>query len=154
MPFTPKIITNDEENRAALAASDACLDAHNNLIPGKEDLHALLGSLIDAYERERFPSPEPTSAYILECTMDAKGWSQTQLAKVIGSAGITSEILSGKRDLSAGIIEKLAKEGMPIKLLTSFIPIKHRKLLAKFATTPEPKAPRAIRPAHSVKRKV
>jgi HTH-type transcriptional regulator/antitoxin HigA len=40
--------------------------------------------------------------------MAANGMSQSALARLLGSSGITSEILSGKRSLSKTHIKKLA----------------------------------------------
>lgn len=138
--YTPKVITTREENRLALAALDECYDKNFAVRAGMEDRFELLATLIDAFERKEFPSPVVTSAFVLEATMDAKGWNQAQLSKVLGSSSLVSDILRGKRDLTPAVITKLAKQGMPIGLLTGFVPIKHQKLLAKFST-PAPKSP-------------
>lgn len=150
--YTPKVITNRDEHRLALDAMRACRDdSTGEPKPGMEDRFELLATLIDTFERKEFPTPVVTSAFVLECTMDAKGWNQAQLSKALGSSSLVSDILRGKRDLTPAVITKLAREGMPITLLTSFVPLKHQKLLAKFSA---PKSPvRKARPGAAKKAK-
>lgn len=63
--------------------------------------------LIDKYEKESFsPGSDSTPLSILESLMEARGFIQADLVKAgLGSSGIVSEILNGKR----GISKKQAK---------------------------------------------
>lgn len=69
----------------------------------------LLSILIDRYEEETesIDAPDPLTA--LKELMAANNVSQAELAKLIGSSGITSMILSGQRDLSKNHIKLLAQ---------------------------------------------
>jgi HTH-type transcriptional regulator/antitoxin HigA len=68
----------------------------------------LLSILIERYEEERDPIGQPGPLEALRELMSANGMSQTALAKLLGSSGIASEVLSGKRALSKMHIKKLA----------------------------------------------
>ena len=49
--------------------------------------------------------------------MEHRGLSQSDIAKIIGSRSITSEILSGKREISKAVAKKLAEQlRAPIEL--------------------------------------
>ena len=69
----------------------------------------LLAILIERYEEENesIDTPDPLTA--LKELMAANGVSQAELAKLFGSSGTTSMILSGQRDLSKNQIKLLAQ---------------------------------------------
>jgi HTH-type transcriptional regulator/antitoxin HigA len=67
-----------------------------------------LGTLIHAYEEKRYPMPESSGADMLRFFMEEHGLKQSDLPEV-GSQGVVSEILSGKRDLNVRQVRALAK---------------------------------------------
>jgi len=69
----------------------------------------LLSILLDRYEEEneRIEAPDPLTA--LKELMAANNVSQAELSKLIGSSGLTSMILSGKRDMSKSQMKILAR---------------------------------------------
>ena len=69
----------------------------------------LLSILIERYEEERDPIAAPAPLDALRELMSASGMSQAALAKLLGSSGIASEVLSGKRSLSKTHIRKLSE---------------------------------------------
>ena len=81
---------------------------------GDDEKHPLyglldtLGALIHAYEEERFSIPESDSADILRYLMEEHGLKQSDLSE-IGSQGVVSEILNGKRELNVRQMRELAK---------------------------------------------
>ena len=66
-----------------------------------------LGTLIHAYEERRYPAPSVKGADVLRYLMDEHGLLQSDLPEV-GSQGVVSEILNGKRELNVRQIRNLA----------------------------------------------
>ena len=67
-----------------------------------------LGTLLHAYEEQHHPMPECSGADVLRFLMDEHGLSQSDLPEV-GSQGVVSDILRGKRELNMRQIRALAK---------------------------------------------
>jgi HTH-type transcriptional regulator/antitoxin HigA len=67
-----------------------------------------LGTLIRAYEEAHHPMPEVSGAEMLRFFMEEHGLTQSDLPE-IGSQGVVSEILNGKRELNIRQVRKLAQ---------------------------------------------
>ena len=67
-----------------------------------------LGTLIERYEDEHRPMPPASGADALRYLMDEHNLRQSDLPEV-GSQGIVSEILRGKRELNVRQIRELAQ---------------------------------------------
>ena len=67
----------------------------------------ILGILIDQYENEHFPIDLPDPIEAIKFRMEQMGYSQNDLAKVVGLKSRASEILSKKRKLSLEMIRQL-----------------------------------------------
>jgi HTH-type transcriptional regulator/antitoxin HigA len=77
---------------------------------GQHPLYTLLdtlGTLIYAYEEEHHPIPACSGADVLRFLMDEHGLTQSDLPEV-GSQGVVSDILRGKRELNVRQIRALA----------------------------------------------
>jgi len=72
------------------------------------DLLDTLGTLIHAYEELHQPMPESSGSEVLRFLMDEHELVQSDLPE-IGSQGVISEILNGKRELNTRQIRLLAK---------------------------------------------
>jgi len=102
-------IRNEREYNAAVKRLNELLDEI-----GENEKHPLyslldtLGTLIEAYEEEYHPIPGSSGADVLRYLMDEHGLTQSNLPE-IGSQGVVSEILSGKRELNVRQIRKLAE---------------------------------------------
>ncbi len=68
----------------------------------------LIGVLIENYEREHFKEPEGAPKEVLKFLMEEHGLTQSDM-RVIGSQGVVSEILSGKRKLNTRQIRVLSE---------------------------------------------
>lgn len=102
-------IRNEREYNAAVKRLNALLDEIGD--NEKHPLYGLmdtLGSLIALYEEEHYPIPDVTGAEVLHFLMDEHGLAQSDLPE-IGSQGVVSEILNGKRELNVRQIRGLAK---------------------------------------------
>ncbi len=88
----------------------------NNLLDeiGTNERHPLyelldtLGTLIHAYEEQNSKMPESSGVDVLRFFMEEHGLAQSDLPE-IGSQGVVSEILSGKRELNVRQIRALSK---------------------------------------------
>jgi len=103
-------IRNEREYNAAVNRMNELLDEIGT--NEKHPLYGLLdtlGILIHAYEEEHFPIPESTGTEILRFLMDENGLTQSDLSEV-GSQGVVSEILNGKRELNVRQVRVLAKK--------------------------------------------
>jgi HTH-type transcriptional regulator/antitoxin HigA len=67
-----------------------------------------LGTLLHTYEEEHYPMPASGGAEMLRFFMEEQGLSQADLPEV-GSQGVVSEILNGKRELNVRQIRALAQ---------------------------------------------
>ena len=66
-----------------------------------------LGTVLHAYEERNYPMPSASGAEILAYLMEEHGLRQADLPEV-GSQGVVSEILNGKRELNVRQIRALA----------------------------------------------
>ena len=102
-------IRNEREYDAAIKRLNDLLDE-----VGDNERHPLyslldtLSTLIHVYEEEHYPMPEARAVDILRSCMDENGINQSDLPEV-GSQGVVSEILNGKRELNVRQIRLLAK---------------------------------------------
>ena len=67
-----------------------------------------LGTLIAAYEEDRHPVLASSGADMLRYFMEERGLSQSELPEV-GSQGVVSEVLNGKRELNLRQVRALAQ---------------------------------------------
>ena len=104
----PKIITSDAQNDRYIAALLE-LERRGHLTLAEKNLAEVLTLLIEAYEEERYPIRSASPVEILKELMDANNLRQKDLAPLLGSESVVSEVLSGKRELNKHHIEKLSK---------------------------------------------
>lgn len=67
-----------------------------------------LGTVMHAYEEDHHAMPKSTGSSMLKFLMDEHGLKQSELPEV-GSQGVVSEILSGRRELNTRQIGALSK---------------------------------------------
>lgn len=97
------------EHEQLVQALDAVLDEG-----GADEKHPLarladyLGDLVEAYETEHLPKQEMPVTDFLKQLMSAHGLKQSDLPE-IGSQGVVSEVLKGKRQLNVRQISNLAQ---------------------------------------------
>jgi HTH-type transcriptional regulator/antitoxin HigA len=88
--------------------------------PGSKEGDELevLGILLEKYENEHFPIDFPDPIEAIKFRMEQKGYSQTDLAKVVGLKSRASELLNKKRKLTLEMIRKLHnKLSIPTEVL-------------------------------------
>jgi antitoxin component HigA of HigAB toxin-antitoxin module len=72
------------------------------------DRFDVLATLIEAYERVRWPIAEADLVDVIRYRMETHGYTQADLAHVLGSRARASEVMRGKRPLSLSMIRRLA----------------------------------------------
>lgn len=103
-----KPIKSEQDYEAALERLALIFDA----LPGTEDSDELeiLGMLIEKYEKEHFPMDLPDPIEAIKFRMEQMGYTQNDLAEIIGLKSRASEILNRKRKLSLDMIRILTKK--------------------------------------------
>ena len=67
----------------------------------------IVGNLIEEYEKDHFIQPNTEPIEVLKFLMQEKKLTQKDLS-ILGSQGVVSEILNGKRELNVRQIKALA----------------------------------------------
>ena len=108
VPLRP--IRTEREYKAAVRTMDELLDAGGaDESHALADLVALIGEFIDEYEKRKgYVLPDASGVDALRFLMQQRGLRQSDLPE-IGSQGVVSEVLNGKRDLNARQIRALAE---------------------------------------------
>jgi len=104
----PRVIRSDEELEAYTEAL-FCLTGREERTEDDEDAIELLSLLIDRYETERYPVPDAGAAEVLRFLIERHGLAQRDLVPELGSESTVSLVLSGRRQLTRGQIERLSK---------------------------------------------
>lgn len=114
--MSPKILKTETEYRRALERIDSLMEASPGS-PDEDDLE-LWSLLVERYEEEHFPMDFPDPVEAIKFRMEQEGMRQKDLQKLFPSKSRISEILSGKRTLSLGMIRSLHQNlGIPAEVL-------------------------------------
>ena len=114
--MTIKPIKTKKDYQLALKRLEAIFDARPGTQEGDE--LEVLGILIDKYEQEHYPIDYPDPIEAIKFRMEQLGYSQNDLAKVVGLKSRASEILNRKRKLTLEMIRQLHQAlGIPTDVL-------------------------------------
>ena len=94
----PKAIETEAENEAAIMLAESL--EHRQRTPEEDALLELLIILIEKFEEASYPVPNVEPDRMLRHLMEARNMKQEELVGVIGSRGVVSEIVNGKRSIS------------------------------------------------------
>ena len=103
------VIRSKAEYERAVATLDSIIDEI-----GEEETHPLadlaeaLGVFVEAYDKAHYQTPSPSPRAMLRFLMEQHDLGQSDLPE-IGSQGVVSEILSGKRSMNVRQLSRLAK---------------------------------------------
>ncbi len=97
-----KPIKTEQDYEEALKRLELIFDAQKNTAEGDE--LEVLGILIEKYEDEHFPIDLPDPIEAIKFRMEQMGYTQSDLAKIMGLKSRASEVLSKKRKLSLEMI--------------------------------------------------
>ncbi len=111
-PAVSKIIstihTERQYNRAVKMLDYLIDEVNEKSDPVKESLIDTLGTLIKDYEDRNIKEPKGDPIGVLKYLLEEHGLTQNDL-KEIGSQGVVSEILNGKRQLNLRQVAALSK---------------------------------------------
>ena len=99
-------IRSRREHQAALKEAEALWNAPEG--SAKANRLEVLTLLIEAYEREHFPIPDPDPIDFLLHVMEARGLTRKDLEPFIGSRARVAEVLNRVRPLTLEMIRKLS----------------------------------------------
>ncbi|GAB1544163.1 transcriptional regulator [Scytonema sp. NUACC21] len=98
--YQPKIIRTEEENEKALKVVEELMHCPNRTLE-EDEIYEMLIVLIEKFEREYYSPEEGSTPHsILSFLMEQQGIKQADLVGVIGSKGVVSEVVNGKREIS------------------------------------------------------
>lgn len=100
-----KPIKTEKDYEKALERLEVIFDAKAGSKDGDE--LEILSILIDNYEKEHFHVEFPDPIEAIKFRMEQMGYSQKDLAEIVGLKSRASEILNKKRKLSLGMIRQL-----------------------------------------------
>lgn len=98
--YQPKLIRTEAENEVALAIVEELMHRPQRT-PEEDELYELLITLIEKFEQEYYsPGTAFTPHSLLKFLMEQRNIKQTDLVGIIGSKGVVSEVVNGKREIS------------------------------------------------------
>ncbi len=100
-----KPIKTKKDYQQVLTRLEAIFDSKKGSPKGDE--LEILGMLVDNYENENFPVGFPDPVEAIKFRMEQLGYTQSDLANVVGLKSRASEILSKKRKLSLEMIRQI-----------------------------------------------
>jgi HTH-type transcriptional regulator/antitoxin HigA len=109
-------IRTEADYQAALTEIEQLFDAAPSTPDG--DRLDVLTTLVETYEAQHYPIPEPDPVEAIKYTMASRGLSRADLEPYIGSRARVAEVLNRKRPLSLNMIRRLyAGLGIPAGVL-------------------------------------
>lgn len=97
--IAPKAIETEAEYDRLLAIVERLM-FNQSKTPEERTLYQLLVILIEAYEAQHYAMPISTPHEVLQHIMESSGMRQVDLVGKLGSSGVVSEIVNGKRSIS------------------------------------------------------
>jgi HTH-type transcriptional regulator / antitoxin HigA len=95
----PRVISNEEENLKALSQVEKLMAiAHRSL--EQDQILELLIVLIEKFESENYLIDVASPHEVLLHLMEEHDLKQADLVGILGSSGVTSEVVNGKRGIS------------------------------------------------------
>jgi HTH-type transcriptional regulator/antitoxin HigA len=100
---------NEKDHNNLVNLLDSLIDeVGNNESHPLSSLMETIGSLIETYESQNYPDIEGNPIDVLKTLMEEHGLTQSDLPE-IGSQGVVSEIVSGKRQLNVRQLKLLSE---------------------------------------------
>jgi HTH-type transcriptional regulator / antitoxin HigA len=131
-----KPIRNNRDHEQALRRVEALWDSQEGS-PESDEL-GILATLIDAYERQRYPIDLPDPIEAIKFRLEQRGQDTRALIGIIGHRTRVHEVLNGKRPLSLNMIRNLHDQfAIPAHVLIQ--PTRKRR------NTPERRSSRGVR---------
>jgi HTH-type transcriptional regulator/antitoxin HigA len=105
----PSVIHSEAQNEEYLEQVAVLLRREEMLTNAEKEFVRLLTLLIEDFEEKNYALPKAGPLEVIAFLMDQHGLKQKDLTTVFGTRSITSEVLSGKRDLNKEQIRRLSE---------------------------------------------
>lgn len=106
----PAVITSDAEyDRLVAVMNKLAVIPEDRISPEQERLLEMITLLVEKYDEEQYPIPDAPPHEVIQFLMQDRGLRNRDLEPVLGSRGVTSEVIRGKRKPSHTQIKKLAE---------------------------------------------
>ena len=116
--YPPKVIHTEAENEHYTSLLYDLDERFDSLSDAERDFAELLTLLIEDFEAKHYTLPRAPPAEAIRFLMSQHSLKQKDLLDIFGNASVTSEVLSGKRELSKEHIRRLADRfSVPADLL-------------------------------------
>jgi HTH-type transcriptional regulator/antitoxin HigA len=102
------VIRTEPENEYFTSVLEELDERFDQLSAGERELADLLTVLIEDFESKHYQLPKASPLEVIRFLMDQHSLKQRDLLDVFGNPSVTSEVLSGKRELSKEHIRRLA----------------------------------------------
>jgi HTH-type transcriptional regulator/antitoxin HigA len=114
----PRIIKTEQQHRDAVAEIERLATDDPPMGSPDGDRLELLAKLVEDYEKQRFAFARPDPLSAIRFRMEEQGLRQKDLADILGGKNRVSEVLSGKRALTLGMVRSLSETlHIPAELL-------------------------------------
>ncbi len=105
-----KVIKTEDEYESALERAYTLMQLETSETSEEYNELEILSLLIDHYEEKAYPIAPPSPIEAIRFRLEQLGKDTSELSRLFGARSRQSEILSGKRKLSLGMIRKLHYE--------------------------------------------
>lgn len=105
----PSVIHSEAQNEEYLEQVAVLLRREETLTNAEKEFVRLLTLLIEDFEEKNYALPKAGPLEVIAFLMDQHGLKQKDLTTVFGTKSITSEVLSGKRELNKEQIRRLSE---------------------------------------------
>lgn len=105
--YQPQPITTEAENERALTVVEQLMAKDRT--PEEEVLLNLWVLLIEQFEDAHYPIPDASPHEVLQFLMEQWDLRQADLVGILGSRGVVSEVVNGKRSISKSQAKALSE---------------------------------------------
>ncbi|MGH9753009.1 MAG: helix-turn-helix domain-containing protein [Blastocatellia bacterium] len=103
----PVVVETEAENERLLAIIEPMMS--RELTPEEEKLFDLLVKLVEDFEERHYPMGESSPTEMLKFLMEQRDLRQRNIVHLLGSSGVASEVINGKRAISKNQAKALAE---------------------------------------------
>jgi len=105
----PRVITTNEEHERMLAEVEKLMDKGEQRTVEEDAALDLMVRLIQDYEKEHHPLPNPSPHEMLLYLMEQRSLKQADLFPIFKSRGYVSDVINAKRAISKAHARQLAE---------------------------------------------
>lgn len=106
----PAVINSEAEyDRLVAVVNKLAVIPEDRISPEQERLLDIITLLVEKYDDEQYPLPVAPPHEVIQFLMQDRGLRNRDLEPLLGSRGVTSEVINGKRKPSKTQIRKLVE---------------------------------------------